>query len=184
MSWLRDAPHWLAVEGADWRHPEGPDRLVGQDLPVGLTGLGFSGSSVGDRWSYPVTHISYTDADEYCSWAGTCSSSYQVNLDVHNNDVSVGPQDSDSRLKPSGSTLQEEASLIVHTLGVSRSLCHCSRNEPTHLLSGDDFEPRRMNIWEGAAEEFPRGNTLDDGYLGTDPSLRTPVTISGSRCGV
>jgi len=45
-------PWWWNVEGADWAHPEGPD------------------SSIADRLDHPVIHISWNDAQAYCSWAG------------------------------------------------------------------------------------------------------------------
>ena len=43
---------WCKVDGADWKHPEGPD------------------SSIDSRLDYPVTHVSYADARAYCNWAG------------------------------------------------------------------------------------------------------------------
>ena len=46
------APWWLAVEGADWRHPEGP------------------GSDSGARQNHPVVHVSWNDASAYAHWAG------------------------------------------------------------------------------------------------------------------
>ncbi|MFT4123001.1 MAG: formylglycine-generating enzyme family protein [Microbacteriaceae bacterium] len=46
------APWWIAVDGADWAHPEGP------------------GSSLRDRGDHPVVHVSHDDALAYCSWAG------------------------------------------------------------------------------------------------------------------
>ena len=47
------APWWRKVEGADWQHPEGPQ------------------SSVEDRLDHPVLHVSWNDAQAYCTWAST-----------------------------------------------------------------------------------------------------------------
>ena len=44
-------PWWVAVSGADWRHPEGPL------------------SHIADRAEHPVVHVSWTDAQAYCQWA-------------------------------------------------------------------------------------------------------------------
>lgn len=46
-------PWWLAVDGASWRHPEGP------------------GSTLTDRRDHPVVHVSHVDAAAYCAWSGT-----------------------------------------------------------------------------------------------------------------
>jgi len=43
---------WCRVEGADWRHPEGP------------------GSNIKKRWRYPVVQVSWHDAQAYAAWAG------------------------------------------------------------------------------------------------------------------
>ena len=45
------APWWCQVNGTDWRHPAGPD--------TGIAG----------RDDYPVTHVSWDDAEAYCRWA-------------------------------------------------------------------------------------------------------------------
>ena len=42
---------WTWTPGADWRHPEGP------------------GSSLNGRDQHPVTHVAYTDAEAYATWA-------------------------------------------------------------------------------------------------------------------
>jgi len=47
-----EAEHWVAVDGAYWREPEGP------------------GSSYKYRENHPVVHVSHRDAAEYCSWLG------------------------------------------------------------------------------------------------------------------
>jgi formylglycine-generating enzyme required for sulfatase activity len=49
---VSDAPWWREVEGADWRHPEGPH------------------SDVSQRGSHPAVHMSWFDATAYCAWAG------------------------------------------------------------------------------------------------------------------
>ncbi|MBK1788467.1 formylglycine-generating enzyme family protein [Prauserella cavernicola] len=46
-------PWWCGVQGAYWREPEGP------------------GSALDGREHHPVVHISWNDAQAYCSWAGT-----------------------------------------------------------------------------------------------------------------
>ena len=48
-----NAPWWRQVEGADWRHPEGPQ------------------SDLDGRPDHPVIHVSWSDAAAYCQWTGT-----------------------------------------------------------------------------------------------------------------
>jgi len=48
-----EAPWWIGVEGADWRHPEGP------------------GSHVRGRADHPVVHVSWDDAQAFCAWSQT-----------------------------------------------------------------------------------------------------------------
>lgn len=45
-------PWWIAVEGASWRNPEGPN------------------SSISQRLDHPVVHVTRNDAVAYCQWAG------------------------------------------------------------------------------------------------------------------
>jgi formylglycine-generating enzyme required for sulfatase activity len=47
-----EAPWWHTVDGADWRHPEGPH------------------STIHDRLDHPVVHVGWTDAAAYAMWAG------------------------------------------------------------------------------------------------------------------
>lgn len=49
---VRDCKWWCRVDGATWRHPEGP------------------GSNIKKRWQYPVVHVSWHDAAAYAKWAG------------------------------------------------------------------------------------------------------------------
>jgi sulfatase modifying factor 1 len=43
---------WCRVDGATWRHPEGP------------------GTHIKQRWDYPVVQVSWNDACAYAAWAG------------------------------------------------------------------------------------------------------------------
>jgi len=49
---VAEVPWWCAVDGADWRHPEGP------------------GSQIKGRARYPVVHVSWNDAVACAAWAG------------------------------------------------------------------------------------------------------------------
>ncbi|VEF46757.1 cytoplasmic protein [Bacillus freudenreichii] len=46
------APWWYVVQGASWKHPEGPD------------------STIENRMDHPVVHVSWNDALNFCNWAG------------------------------------------------------------------------------------------------------------------
>jgi len=55
---------WEKVEGADWRHPRGPDPST--TLRQGSE----QHSSIADKMDHPVVLVSWNDADTYCRWAG------------------------------------------------------------------------------------------------------------------
>lgn len=48
---VANAPWWLPVDGASWKHPEGID------------------SDISDRMDHPVVHVSWKDAATFCRWS-------------------------------------------------------------------------------------------------------------------
>ncbi|TWF46511.1 formylglycine-generating enzyme required for sulfatase activity [Neorhizobium alkalisoli] len=115
-----NTPWWTRIDGASWKHPEGP------------------GSSIEERLDHPVTQVSWNDATAFAAWVG--------------------------------GRLPTEAEWEHAARGGNR----CRR-----FPWGDD-EPTDenifCNIWQG---EFPRHNTLADGYFGTAPARSFQPTETG-----
>ena len=122
---VKEAEHWVASEGAYWRQPLG------------------KGSNLNGKWEYPVVHVSYNDALEYCKWK-------KKRL----------PTEEEWEVAAGAPTVQEnadagnDASQFLYPWG--------NENSP----SGDG-SVWKVNIWQG---KFPNENSVDDGFLGLAPA--------------
>jgi formylglycine-generating enzyme required for sulfatase activity len=101
---------WRRLEGACWRHPEGP------------------GSGLEARADHPVVHISWNDATAFAIWAGGRL-----------------PREAEWEHAAKG--------------GAPDAKYPWGDEDPTEI-----YTP--CNIWQG---DFPRSNTLADGYFSTCP---------------
>ena len=111
---VKDAKHWMAVIGANWRTPHGPDSAVVGENSTALDA------------TLPVVQVSHKDASEYCSWA-------------------------------------------LRRLPSEKEWEYAARGGKVNQTYpwGNTFKPRRINIWEG---DFPKINSLQDGFLGVAPA--------------
>ena len=66
----KSVPWWLAVKGADWRHPEGPDSNITDTSRKTVDKALESDPKTSDRMTHPVLHASWNDAVAFCEWAG------------------------------------------------------------------------------------------------------------------
>ncbi|MGF1577891.1 MAG: formylglycine-generating enzyme family protein [Gemmataceae bacterium] len=134
---LRDHLQWWKMsKGASWKHPEGP------------------GSEIKKKMNYPVVHISWMDAAEYCNWRSKQAGLKPAYKKVNTKDEYV--------LIPNanGFRLPTEAEWEFAARGGLRN---------KKYTWGDTLNPKdrwMANIWQG---KFPTTNTKKDGYLRAAP---------------
>eukprot|EP01041_Mallomonas_annulata_P001270 gene1270-2456_t len=144
---VKDAPHWLGVEGADWRHPHGPD----------------SSSINADSRNMPVTHMSYNDATEYCTWAG-------LRLPLESEWEYAARGGMENKSYPWGSELLTGSSSSRSRMNVWEGEFKVKGVGETSSSSDNSGSSGTMT------------NTMEDGYLGVAPlDAYPPQTSTGLR---
>ena len=130
---------WRAVDGADWRHPEGPD------------------SGIQQRPDHPVVQVSARDAAAYCRWAG-------LRL-PHEAEWEFAARSTEGRTYPWGDAPPEVAGVRRANFG---TVACCAADDADGYRTtapvgrfpagASPFGAMDMagNVWEWTADPFPR----------------------------
>jgi formylglycine-generating enzyme required for sulfatase activity len=150
------APWWREVEGANWRHPEGPQ------------------SDIADRGDHPVVQISWNDAAAFCEWSGT-----RLPTEAEWERAARGGHP--SRHFPWGDELTPNGD---HRMNVFQGTFPTSNTgldgwvgtAPVASFAPNDFGLYNMtgNVWEWCADWY------DPSYYATSPKLSPTGPATGS----
>lgn len=155
IHYYRNSPHWMAVRGANWYFPlgqvvsfpqsEGTETVSARSYSKEETDAMNTQISIEalDLWDYPVVHVSYRDAKEYCKWAGlveeTLEEDQEVNISVDGDSRSCSKSGNCSTKK----YLRRLPSELEWEYGARSGLLNQS-----YPWGEDVSKITKMNIWE------------------------------------
>jgi formylglycine-generating enzyme len=149
---------WKFVEGADWRHPQGP------------------GSSIDTRADHPVVHVAHEDALAYAKWAGR-----ELPTEDQFEFAAQGSVRRDASGRFASNTWQgrfpaQDTAADGHA-GSAPVACYTANRQGLYDLVG--------NVWEWTASAyFPRRDSIDrvrhpDGFDPTQPAEQSVAVVKG-----
>lgn len=149
---------WRFVDGADWRHPQGPQ------------------SSIKGLDSHPVVHIAYEDAEAYAAWLGhRLPSEAQFEFAAAGNGRKNGAGEHIANTWQGFFPFQHEA--VDGYAGTAPVACYSANAHGVHDLIG--------NVWEWTSSPYYEGHATGEeaaypqGYDPNQPEEPAVAVIKG-----
>ncbi len=149
---------WCRVDGATWRHPEGP------------------GANIKQRWKHPAVHVSWHDALAYCAWVGK-----RLPTEAEWVFAARGGQPPGNRF-PWGDELEPGGR---HMMNVWQGVFPAQNTEAdghygpapaqSYRANGHGLHQMTGNVWEWCWDRF------DPGYYRTSPAENPSGPAAGER---
>ena len=148
---------WCRVDGASWRHPEGP------------------GSTIKQRWDHPVVNVSWNDATAYAGWAGKrlpteAEWEYAARGGLVQKRFPWGDE-----LEPGGRHAMNVWQGVFPTNNTEADGHSGTAPAKSYRANGYGLYQMTGNVWEWCADWF------DPGYYRQSPRANPPGPAAGDR---